>query len=337
MGGFHAKIEDHQIKQIGGRAGRYRTGGHIENGVSQDKGHDTAPNNVGLVTSLNTADFPDVIQGMQSEPTPVMTAGIFPPTTMIIRFAAYFPCDTPFSYILLRLHEVAVLHPRFHKMDLKRYAARIAEIIEPVKGLTIKDRLIFSAAPVGKTPAEMKICKAFAQCVANNGGGGLLQIKELNLEILDQKISQTREFQAELETLHKSLVLYMWLGYRFTGVFPDNDMASYVKGLVQGRIEKVLETSPPSKGAKVQEIPLARRLAKREQAKIQEIEQGVRTGDMVYRDPPGVDDGNVNTRRDSALPPEGGVAGSSQNTTDDMLLKLVLDEGSGIRPLEKTA
>lgn len=316
------KIEDHQIKQIGGRAGRYRSGGHIESGVSQDKGHDTTPTNLGLVTSFDPGDFANIIKGMHSEPEPVMTAGICPATLMISRFGAYFPCGTPFSYILLRFDEVAVLHPRFHKMDIKGIV-RIAESIDSVKNLTTKDRLIFCAAPVGKTPEEMEICKVFAKCVANNGGGGLLQIKELNLDILDQNINSSQD-QTELELLHKSLVLYMWLGYRFIGVFPDHDMASYVKRLVQERIEKVLENS------------LSRSQAKREQAKIQKIERGVRTGDMVYRDPPGVDDGNANTRRDIVLPPEGGGPWSAQNNKDDLDLKLLLDEVSGIRPLERT-
>jgi ATP-dependent RNA helicase SUPV3L1/SUV3 len=43
-----------------------------------------------------------------------------------------------------------------------------------------------------------------------------------------------------VETLHKALVLYLWLSYRFAGVFTSRPMASYVKELVEERIDKVL-------------------------------------------------------------------------------------------------
>ena len=234
------KIADDQIKQIGGRAGRYRVALRTEDeGVSQEMQHDAVPKPAGLVTSLETLDFGNIIRGMHSAPTPVMTAGILPPSDIVSHFAAYFPPDTPFGYLLLRIQELARIHPRFHTCTLKEQA-KIAVIIEPVKNLTIRDRLTLTAAPVARSEKAGQVCRAFAQCIANNGGGGLLEIQQLNLDMLDIKDDTSPEYQSDLEGLHKSLTLYLWLGYRFEGIFHSRAMALYVQGLIQERIEKCL-------------------------------------------------------------------------------------------------
>ncbi|KAI4833562.1 P-loop containing nucleoside triphosphate hydrolase protein, partial [Aureobasidium sp. EXF-8845] len=61
---------------------------------------------LGLVTTLEDFDFPVIAKAMKEEPEPIRSAGIFPPAPIVERFASYFPPDTPFSYILMRLHEL---------------------------------------------------------------------------------------------------------------------------------------------------------------------------------------------------------------------------------------
>lgn len=325
-------IEDHSIKQIGGRAGRYRAGVQIKDGSSQVKDHDAAPKDVGLVTSFYNFDLNTITRAMRSEPTPVLTAGLFPTSEIVTRFAAYFPLGTPFSYILLRIDELSLMHPRFHKCNL-RDQARIADIIEPVKDLTIRDRLIFCAAPVPKTADGHKICKVFAQCAAENGGGGLLEIKKLNLGILDEQSDASPEFQIQLESLHRSLTLYLWLGFRFPGVFHSQKMAEHVKRLVQERIEQHLSNaSVLSKGKTPQKLQ-----ARHQQAKTRHIKQVVDAGDTVNGDPPNVGDDISNTRRDAALPLDKKVAQSTQQLVDNMALKYIPKEVSETGGLEAAA
>lgn len=290
---FKTKIADDQIKQIGGRAGRYRVSLQTEDeGASQEMQHDAVPKPAGLVTSLETFDFANIIQGMQSAPTPVMTAGILPPSDIVSHIAAYFPPDTPFGYLLLRIHELARIHPRFHTCNLKEQA-KIADMIEPVKNLTIRDRLTLTAAPVGKTEKAGKICRAFAQCIANNGGGSLLEIQELDLNILDMKDDKSPEYQSDLEGLHKSLTLYLWLGYRFEGIFHSRAMALYVQGLVRERIEQCL----------------AHREGKKKRKR-----QKVHAGHISNGKRPNGGDGGPNKRRDSVLPPKAGFARPNPTT-----------------------
>ena len=242
-----------EIKQIAGRAGRYRTAAQAQDCVKSDRSNtnldvakpkdilaSSPASNLGLVTCLNGEDLPTVREAMQSEAQPLKSAGIFPPDSILLRFATYFPTNTPFSYILLRLHELSRLHSRFHLCDLVDQIG-IADIIQPVEGLSTMDRIHFCSAPVPlREPGFDEIVRAYARCVAKQGNGSLLDIPQLNLEVLDVPATKDRAYLQKLEKMHKALVLYLWLSYRFEGVFSSRPMAFYVKGLFEEKIQQVL-------------------------------------------------------------------------------------------------
>ncbi|KAL8953166.1 MAG: hypothetical protein Q9222_000988 [Ikaeria aurantiellina] len=253
-GRAQAPIEISQIKQIAGRAGRYRTAAQaaqqeppvneLANQQAQrDKVSPTGSSaqNLGLVTTLNRGNLSVVQSALESQPDPIMSAGLFPPTNILVRFAAYFPPSTPLSYILLRLHSTSLLHPRFHLCVLKDHLT-IADTIEPVKNLTISDRIVFCASPANpRDEAMIPILRAYAECVGNNAGGAILDVPALNLQLLDRQVKVgSRDYLEKLERMHKALILYLWLSYRFAGVFNTQAMAFYVKGLVEERIEQTL-------------------------------------------------------------------------------------------------
>ena len=255
------------LKQIAGRAGRYRiapqstTLSTADANLSQslpsaaESRASVTNGTVGLVTSLEKFDFARVREAMQTEAEPIMTAGLFPPTQVILRFAAYFPPRTPFSYILRRLHEVSSLHPRYHLCKLKDHII-IADLIEDVQDLTVTDRIIFCDAPASGSllPGFNRVVVAFAECVARNTNGALLDIESLNLEVLDQEITTKREYLLNLEVLHRALILYIWLSYRFAGIFHSEDTAFYVKGMVEERIDKVLAQVSSSRKRKIKTL-----------------------------------------------------------------------------------
>lgn len=243
------------IKQIGGRAGRFRTAAQVneapasEQDLAAAKGEastdvvnpDDTPENVGLVTTLERFDFPIVSSAMQAEPEPIQSAGIFPPSSVVERFASYFPPRTPFSYILTRLHDISQIHKRFHLCGL-RDQVWIADVIESVQGLTIADRSTICSCPCSKADNELwqELMPAYARCIADQTGGNIVDIKELPLEILESEVVATREYLRGLERLHKGVVAYLWLSYRFAGIFTTRPLAFHVKSLVEEKIETVL-------------------------------------------------------------------------------------------------
>lgn len=204
---------------------------------------------MGMVTTLERFDFPMIEAAMKSEPEPIKTAGIYPPSAVVEKFASYFPPYTPFSFILQRMNELAKVNNRYHICGLKDQLY-IADLIEPVKQLTVNDRLIFTACPAGTSGDELNrlLVPALARCVEQQGGGALLDIEEMPLEVLEEELSPRRDYLRRLEMLHKGLTLYLWLSYRFAGIFTTRPLAFHVKSLVEEKIEKVLNTMSFTEG-----------------------------------------------------------------------------------------
>lgn len=238
-----------EIKQIAGRAGRYRTAhqavtqGESQQGVETDgfehKAKIETPT-VGFVTTLEQLDFDYLKSGMRREPEAIRTAGLFPPSLIVERFANYFPPGTPFSYIMLRLHEISIIHPRFHLCALRDQLS-IADTIHTVKNLSITDRITICAAPTNmRDPGERTFLRYLAECIADGKSGNLLDMKELPLERLDDPPSGDRKYLYNLEQLHKMLVSYLWLSYRFPNVFTTRSLANHAKQLVEDAIERTL-------------------------------------------------------------------------------------------------
>ena len=254
-GGFDL-IDSSSIKQIGGRAGRYRTArdaiqGAVTDGIESESDIPSQPSeirapepNVGFVTAIEKFDLELIDKAMKANIEPLKQAGIFPPSSVIIRFASFFPPDTPFSYIVLRLHDLAATSPRFKICQLKE-RIDVADAIQSFR-LTINDRLIFMAAPVPMRDLGMfEAVQEFARCVAEQTGGELLDLKCLNLELLDVDMHEypglVSDYLRGVETLHKIITLYLWLSYRFTGVFRSQALAFHVKGLAEEKIDLCLQ------------------------------------------------------------------------------------------------
>ncbi|KAL6710235.1 RNA helicase [Coniothyrium glycines] len=248
-----------EIKQIAGRAGRFKT---AHQAVVADSSHSsvvaatpTVPaiglddsakeavveKTIGWVTTLDQVDHSYLRMGMTREPEEIKTAGLFPPSLTVERFASYFPPGTPFSYILLRLHEISEIHPRFHLCALRDQLA-IADAIHTIKGLSTQDRITICAAPVNmRDMGEKRFLRAMAEAIAGHQSGGLLDLEPLPLYVMNATASGNRGYLYGLEHLHKMVVSYLWLSYRFPNVFTTRSLANYTKKLVEDQIEKTLK------------------------------------------------------------------------------------------------
>lgn len=240
--GIHKLLSIPQIKQIAGRAGRYRT---ARQGADPDTDKlDGAPSPprqaIGLVTCMEEADLPIIQQALQTEPEPITAAGLLPPTDFVEGFAARLPKGLPFEYIYQRVCDVARMHPRF-KLSGVSSQSGIARVLDSVRNLTIKDRLCFSFSPANTRKQEdVKLLMAYGKCVANNKPVACVDLPEIPLEVLDAPMSGSREYLASLESLHRSLILYLWLSYRFVAIFKDREQATYAKTMAEQRISETL-------------------------------------------------------------------------------------------------
>ncbi|PHH50683.1 ATP-dependent RNA helicase suv3, mitochondrial [Ceratocystis fimbriata CBS 114723] len=255
-----------ELRQIGGRAGRFKT---ARQGMIND---DSAENKVGIVTALEEDDLKVVQANLWKDAPPIKEVSVFPPVSVIEQFSQYFPVNTPLDFVLLRLNELASLSSRF-RIYIKDELFKVASIIQPFP-MSIHDRCVLLTAPAYlRDPQMHKVLRGVARCISEMKNGHLLQMPEILISTLDINPDEVPEssqadYLRALESLHGSVVLYLWVSYRFPSVFTSQKLAFELRRRVQARINKALEIMKP----KDQEFLERRRMNQRTLARIREQE-----------------------------------------------------------------
>ncbi|EMT69901.1 ATP-dependent RNA helicase suv3, mitochondrial [Fusarium odoratissimum] len=233
-----------ELKQIGGRAGRYRT---VRNAAEAGTNADVAveeETKVGYVTTMDTQDLRSVHRAFGAKVDDIEAAYISPPAAAIERFSTYFPKGTPLSFILMRIRELASVSKQY-RIHISPDKLEIADHIQDIP-LTIYDRLLFTNLPINaRAQNAVPVLRALARIVANSEDGGLLKIKEIPLENLEIDFKTFKgtsmEYLHRLESLHAAINQYIWLSYRFSGLFRDQKLAFHVRSLVEEKLIDTLE------------------------------------------------------------------------------------------------
>ncbi|RMD43534.1 hypothetical protein DV735_g1592, partial [Chaetothyriales sp. CBS 134920] len=245
-GQTHEPISVSQLKQIAGRAGRYKPApdANANNSDTKARGDSarTAETAItpGLVTCLDENDLSVIQRALNTDATPIQHAGIMPPGQYLDEVASRLPEGLPFEYLLSRVCQAAATNPRHKICDIRAQLAT-ARAIEPVQGLDLAQRLTLSAAPVDlRTGDGAQVLRAFATCIAQGKEVTIADVPEIPLETLDREPQFNKAYLGSLEVLHKAIILYCWLGYRFSYVFKDLDMAFHAKQMTEERINTCL-------------------------------------------------------------------------------------------------
>lgn len=230
-----------EIKQIGGRAGRYRSATNPNGGVVGQIAEEPGG---GFVTTMEHADLHVIKRAFTKSVADLNVAYISPPAGIVERFASYYPPGTPLSFILQRIRMVAVLTERF-RISVTSDVLAIADIVQEFN-IPIWDKLTFCHMPVRlKDENSTNMIRALARIVANNETGDFLSIKEIPLEYLDMEMNDTKKYGhkylQKMESLHDAINQYVWLSYRYTGMFRDRELAFHVRNLVGERLMDLLD------------------------------------------------------------------------------------------------
>ncbi|KAI5855783.1 P-loop containing nucleoside triphosphate hydrolase protein [Tricharina praecox] len=228
------------IKQIAGRAGRYKAP-KVDAHVKPDETSIPLPpvSQVGYVTTIDRSDLKAVRKALSTEVKPIKSAGILPRSEHIELFAAQFPSKKPFSEVLKQMNEYLRTSELFHPCSL-RENIEIAVLFDDIEGLTVADRMTFIMAPIGNDAKTKLAVRNMANCVAHNTDGSILRISAIDLEALDMIPTTIFDLQ-RLEALHKALIVYLWLSYRFPATFTPRETAQELKFLCETQIEKCLK------------------------------------------------------------------------------------------------
>lgn len=233
-----------EIKQIGGRAGRFRSARNASDEVSTDETPKGEPQ-PGIVTALDGGDLRAVRKAFTRPVDDIATVQLAPPTGIIEKFAAYYPPETPLSFLLTRMKMKAQLG-KHHSYLLDPGVLEVADLIQDIP-LALNDRLLILALPASlRVPGAAEIVRALAKLVAENKEGKLVDIPEIPLELLDEDIHEAVrrdavEYLYKLEGLFSALSQYTWLSYRYAGVFTQLEVALHARKIVGDRLVEVLE------------------------------------------------------------------------------------------------
>ncbi|PHH63648.1 hypothetical protein CDD81_5629 [Ophiocordyceps australis] len=179
-----------EIKQIGGRAGRFRTARSDINAVDSPGDHGSKEK-IGFVTTRDKHDLKLIHEAFKTTAPLITKAVIEPPAGLIENVAALYPRGTPLQYILTAIYKAAKTS-ELYDLHVTRDTMDIAGLLEQIP-LTIHDRLTFTRLPAN---------------LPENKHGDLLSIPEIPLSTLDMspdEESGKMEYLEQLETLHIAL------------------------------------------------------------------------------------------------------------------------------------
>ncbi|EPS66047.1 hypothetical protein M569_08726, partial [Genlisea aurea] len=206
-----------EIKQIAGRAGRYRS---------------KFP--VGEVTCLDSGDLPLLHSSLSSPSPPLEQAGLLPHFDLMYMYSCLYS-DRSLHRILEHFVENAKLSENYFISDCEDLL-KAAAVIDELP-LSLNDKYLFTISPVDMNDEISS--QGFIQFAQSYSKNRLVRLKEI-FTPGTLKVPKSHNALKELESIHKVLDLYVWLGFRFNDSFPDHELAQSQKAICSMLIEEFL-------------------------------------------------------------------------------------------------
>ncbi|PIN02791.1 Mitochondrial RNA helicase SUV3, DEAD-box superfamily [Handroanthus impetiginosus] len=222
-----------EIKQIAGRAGRYRS---------------KFP--VGEVTCLDKEDLPLLHLSLESPSPTLEQAGLFPNFDTLFMYSRLHP-SYGLHQILEHFVKNAKLSESYFITDCEEML-KAAAIIDELP-LNLHDKYLFTISPVDMDDdISSQGLTQFAQSYSKNR---MVRLREI-FTPGTLKIPKSHNALKELESIHKVLDLYVWLSFHLDESFPDRELAASQKAICSMLIEEFL-------GRDGWQTPSARKLPRR--------------------------------------------------------------------------
>ncbi|KAM3162850.1 RNA helicase [Lachancea thermotolerans] len=242
------ELTSSNVKQIGGRAGRFKVSRTPANSVDGGK-----KASVGLVTGVDTKVLAAVKSGMEAPIEYLQSAVVWPTDEICGKLMTHFPPGTQVSELLQTL--AADVEKRSAKLftlsDLKNRLNSIS-LFEHMEGIPFFEKLRLSNAPVKDFPTVKKAYVQFCRTIEQRQTKSLLSYP-FSFSILDPRYINSDKYSLEhYESLHNIIMLYFWLSNRYPNYFIDQQSARELKDMCEMIIfEKLdrLKRNPYMRGA----------------------------------------------------------------------------------------
>ncbi|KAK9235471.1 P-loop containing nucleoside triphosphate hydrolase protein [Lipomyces kononenkoae] len=233
----YRRVDPNHMKQIAGRAGRYRSSFEAANGTQISDA-----DRLGLVTTLDKEDRGYLVKCMARESVPITHAGVLPPGNLVRLFAQEYPPSMPFDILLTKFYNLATASNNYVTCSLQQQIS-VARMISEVGGLLVNEKTAIVTAPANSRVGIISlIMEDICTAIAKGTPLSLVDIEHFDLDTMEYADVSKPHTLRNLEQLHLSITLYLWLSYRFPVVLFDREGAMEFNVYVQALIEKCLNT-----------------------------------------------------------------------------------------------
>ena len=230
---------------------------------------DDHPEPGGIVTTLHKEDLPLLRDVLPLPLPPATRMTIDVPNEIVSQIATLLPTSCTYTRLLDHVNNLTLVPPNMSVSELAPVVDK-TDILERCRqGLSLYEMSILTMAPMPtRDPVQRQIYQTIVAMYANDGLIDLDKLFERSglLKTLD-KIEATLAILPplpptlgvgrrllippiivasvpSLETLHKALVVYMWLSFRLPIAFPDRMRASTLKDRTEVVLQSCLERLP---------------------------------------------------------------------------------------------
>ena len=223
------ELTSSNVKQIGGRAGRFKAANVPANAVAGVK-----KASVGYVSGVEATVLAAVKNGMNAPIEYLKSAVVWPTDEICGKLMTHLPAGTPVSTLLQTL--AADVEKKSAKLftlsDLKNRLNNIA-MFEHMDGIPFFEKMRLSNAPVKDLPTVKQAFVQFCSTIEQRQTKSLLSYP-FNFKILDPRYINNDNFSLEhYESLHNIIMLYFWLSNRYPNYFIDQQSAHELKDICE--------------------------------------------------------------------------------------------------------
>ncbi|ONH65942.1 ATP-dependent RNA helicase SUV3, mitochondrial [Cyberlindnera fabianii] len=231
------------IKQIGGRAGRFKvapsgntsTGAEPRNTEKDDEDDEA----VGYVSAFTQDSLDYIRQCMAADTIMLKKATLWPSDEILSQYISEFPNNTPIQSII-RKFKSEVQRSSLFAIGSDSDILSMLEVLEHVRGMLMADLLRITTAPLSpRLPQFNSVLFEFAASVTNNQTLTCFDFKSLDFSVLEKKLLTIDDLSL-MENLHKYLMVWLWMNNRYPSLFVNRESAIDVKNLIEDKIEDVL-------------------------------------------------------------------------------------------------
>lgn len=241
-----------QMKQIAGRAGRYGVN-EKENVIETNNATVQDDDQSGVATTLNPMDLQVLERAINAQIPTINKAAIGVSSGALKDLNSLMPARASLGDLIKTLTNLIRVSNNYFVTSNQNFLQMADIASEPLSQLPLEDAFRFAMAPCNTRDANVvaALCR-FIDSQAQGetidpevalNGLGLTQLEAVE-RVMQNPAHQTPltpETLNTLESLHRSLVLYTWLSFRFTLDYTRRSVAQDLKLRTEKCIEHILE------------------------------------------------------------------------------------------------